>query len=44
MIPLIKNWGIFRAVVRAQVVHRVVFTTFFLLGKSYVSENLYDRD
>jgi hypothetical protein len=29
-----KNWGIFRVVVRAQVVHRVVFTIFFLLGES----------
>jgi hypothetical protein len=29
-----KNWGIFRVVVRAQDAHRVVFTTFFLLGES----------
>ncbi len=28
LIPLLKNWGIFRVVVRAQVVHRVIFTTF----------------
>jgi hypothetical protein len=31
LIPLLKNWGIFRIVVRAQVVHRVVFTAIFFV-------------
>ncbi len=42
LISLLTNWDMFRVVVCAQVVHRVVFMIFFLLGESWASENLYD--